>query len=131
MQDKNAARIHPATNDPLPTNMLSGRAFWNLLKFKVRVAAGKIFTLAGIPGLVRNCEYHASVTDATVQVRVNDIYTVISVNGLDIYFHRLTGAIDGVGFNPTSDCKPGRAPELAHPVEQHAGGRAQLRTGTR
>jgi hypothetical protein len=38
-------------------------------------------------------------------VTLGPLFTVVSVNGLDIYFDRLTGAIDGVGSSPISDCK--------------------------
>ena len=108
MQDKNSSSTHPVTNNPPPTYMLSGRTLWKLLKLRMRVAAGKIFNLAGIPGLIRECDYHAGITDARVKVQTGDIYTVVNVDGLDIYFHRLTGSIDGVGL---SDCKLGPTPE--------------------
>ena len=68
-----------------------------------------LYNLAGVPGLVRDCDYEAGVTDATVKVRVRDLFTIVTVNGLEIYFHRLTGSIDGVGV--TSDYKPDQAPE--------------------
>lgn len=108
MQDKNAGSNHPATNASLPTNMLSGRTIWKILKLRARVAAGKIFNIAGIPGLIRECNYQAGITDVKVSVAIDDIYTVVSVNGLDIYFHRLTGSIDGVGL---SGCKPDQVPQ--------------------
>ena len=82
------------------------------------MAAGYIFNLAGIPGLVRNCDYEAVITDASIRVRVGEMYTVITLNGLDIYFHRLTGGIDGVGFTPCckQDCAPESIPALDQPV---------------
>jgi hypothetical protein len=46
-----------------------------------------------------------------IKVRTHELFTVITVNGLDIYFKRLTGEIDGVGFNPTSGCMPGSVRE--------------------
>jgi len=76
---------------------------FNLLRLRLRFLVGQIFNLAGIPGLIRNCEYKAGITDAVIRVRAGEMFTVITVNGLDIYFHRLTGKIDGVGFTP--DCK--------------------------
>ncbi len=42
--------------------------------------------------------------NAAISVRTRDLFTIITVNGLDIYFHRLTGAIDGVGFSQNADC---------------------------
>lgn len=60
---------------------------------------GRIFNLAGVPGLVRECSYSASVADTQIYVKKSPLFTTISINGLDIYFHRLTGRIDGVGVN--------------------------------
>lgn len=78
----------------------------------VRLWAGRIFNWAGIPGLVRDCDYEASICKATISVRMGPLFTVVRVNGLDVYFHRLTGEIDGVGFSQTSDCTRGVAKQL-------------------
>jgi hypothetical protein len=70
------------------------------LKLGLRVLAGKLYNLAGVPGIVRDCDYAATAHDVRIQVKAGDLFTVVTVNGLDIYFHRLTGGIDGVGgFN--------------------------------
>lgn len=58
---------------------------------------GAILNVAGVPGLVKDCDYEVGITDATVKVRVRDSFTIIEVSGLEIYFNRLTGKIDGVG----------------------------------
>ena len=50
-----------------------------------------------------NQEYEAGITDARITVRVSRYFTVINVNGLDIYFEKLTGKIDGVGM--ATGCK--------------------------
>lgn len=80
----------------------------------LRSVLGKALNELGIPGFVRNSDYAASSAPVTVAVRVRPMFTVMTVNGLDIYFHRLTGAIDGVGFTPGADCKPAEARELEH-----------------
>jgi hypothetical protein len=69
-----------------------------------RLWVGRILGLAGFPGFVRNSEYDTSICKAHVSVRVGPLFTVVSVNGLDVYFHRMTGKIDGVGFTQASDC---------------------------
>jgi len=86
---------------------------YSRMRIALRVALGRLFNVAGIPGLVQPCSYQASVTDGDVIVKKSELFTIISVNGIDIYFHRLTGAIDGVGV---SDCKLAktRESELAH-----------------
>jgi hypothetical protein len=75
----------------------SKNSVYSWVRLRVRLALGMLFNLAGVPGLVRDCDYRAGVTDATVKVRVRDLFTIIEVNGLEIYFHRLTGSIDGIG----------------------------------
>lgn len=82
---------------------------YSWIRLRARLALGMLFNIAGIPGLVQNCDYEAGVTDATVKVRVRDLFTIIEVNGLEIYFHRLTGTVDGVG---TSGCKLDPTPQL-------------------
>jgi hypothetical protein len=77
----------------------------DILLVWLRCWIGKTLNLLGIPGPVQNCEYSSRVTRAYVSVRIGELFTVVSVNGLDIYFHRLTGRIDGVGFSLVSDCR--------------------------
>ena len=84
----------------------------------MRVLAGIVFNLAGIPGIVRDCDYDAGVHDARITVRANTMFTIISVNGLDIYFHRLTGAIDGVGLSASPNCTSDPIPESKQFLEQ-------------
>ena len=88
------------------------------LRLSLRVLAGKLYNLAGVPGLVRDCDYSASICEARIKVRAEKLFTVITVNGLDIFFHRLTGKIDGVGFSPPADCKLDSTPRLT-PVPMH------------
>jgi len=38
-----------------------------------------------------------------VSVRSTNLFTVVVVNGVQVYFYRLSGHIDGVGFTPSSD----------------------------
>lgn len=53
----------------------------------------------GMPGIVRECTYIGEATRARVSVRIRPLFTVITVNGIDVYFTRLTGSIDGTGMN--------------------------------
>lgn len=75
---------------------------YNIIRLRLRALAGQIANLAGLPCFVRECDYEAGVTNALIRVRAGTMFTVITVNGLDIYFHRLTGKIDGVGL--TAGC---------------------------
>jgi hypothetical protein len=76
-----------------------------------------VFNLTGIPGIVRECNYSASVSNARIEVMARDMFTVISVNGLDIYFHRLTGKIDGIGLNGCTSETTQRSAELPEQFE--------------
>ena len=87
-----------------------------MIRLRSRVLAGKIYNLAGVPGIVRECDYKASVDDARIQVRAKELFTIISVNGLDIYFHRLTGKIDGVGLSGYRSAEALRSTELPVPI---------------
>ena len=71
----------------------------------LRLWAGRVFNLAGVPGIVQDCDYEASICKGIISVRRGPFFTVIRVNGLDVYFHRLTGRIDGIGFSPNADCR--------------------------
>lgn len=64
---------------------------------------GGLANLAGFPGVVREGEYQSEL-GVTVKVRKSALFTVVTVNGVDVFFYRLSGGIDGVGFSPTSDC---------------------------
>ena len=58
---------------------------------------GGLVNSIGLPGLVRDGEYRGNMPRCHVQVRRSRAYTVISVNDVDVYFHRFTGRIDGCG----------------------------------
>jgi hypothetical protein len=75
---------------------------------------GIFLNLLGIPGFVRDTEYKSANFGTLVRVKRGQLFTVVSVNGLDVYFSRFTGTIDGVGFSPASGCKPGLAPGSIH-----------------
>jgi hypothetical protein len=80
------------------------------MRTRARLWLGKLLILFGIPGIVVDQTYDAAITRANVRVRLGPLFSVVSVNGLDVYFHRLTGKIDGVGFSPASSYTPDEAP---------------------
>jgi hypothetical protein len=69
-----------------------------------RLYLGRLLNVLGMPAFVRSCDYRSQAIGATVKVEHRDLFTIITVNGLDVYFSRITGIIDGVGFNPTACC---------------------------
>ena len=70
--------------------------------------AGRILNVAGLPGYVRAGQYQSEF--GTVRVRVSPLYTVVTVNGMDVFFYRLTGGIDGVGVNQTANYRAAEIP---------------------
>jgi hypothetical protein len=68
-----------------------------------RLWLGKLLELLHLPGLVVAQTYDATIARATVRVRLSPLFAVVSVDRMDIYFHRLTGKIAGVGFSPSAD----------------------------
>jgi hypothetical protein len=72
------------------------------LRLRLLDWAGKLANLAGMPCIVREGEYSSPSAGVTVRVRSSSLFTVVTVNGVDVYFYRLTGGIDGVGVNQTS-----------------------------
>lgn len=54
----------------------------------------------GVPGFVADTEYRSGTPSSHVRVRRERLFTVVSVNGLDVYFRRFSGRIDGVGVSP-------------------------------
>jgi len=51
----------------------------------------------GWPCVVRPCEYRSSL--ASVSVKCTDLFTVVTVNGVQVFFQRGTGTFDGVGVH--------------------------------
>jgi hypothetical protein len=73
--------------------------------------AGRILNLAGFPGWIRSGSHESEF--GTVQVRVSALYTVVTVNGVDVFFYRLTGGIDGVGISQTANYTTAGIPAVA------------------
>ncbi len=116
------AETKPANQSGHPTeqmkSLFSRRT--SRTRLRLRVLLGKLRNLAGVPGLVRDCDYQVGIASAHVKVRVCELFTVIEVNGMEIFFHRLTGAIDGIGV--ITDCKSDSVPELGSaPVPADSG----------
>ena len=85
------------------------------MKVSARIAAalGRALNTLGLPCIVRNGEYRSETFGTRVQVRCGEVFTVVTVNEIDIYFHRLNGRIDGVGLRGTPDYTSGSTPERA------------------
>ena len=43
------------------------------LRLRLRLFAGKAYNLAGVPGIVRDCDYAATAQDVRIQVKAGDL----------------------------------------------------------
>lgn len=77
---------------------------------RLRQWLGGIANGLGLPGFVRDASYHSQQAGVAVVVKRGRLYTVVCVNGVDVYFNRLSGNIDGVGTSGTADYMPAGAP---------------------
>ncbi len=75
----------------------------------VRLWAGRLLAVLRLPGIIVPQSYEAEITRARVSVHLSPLFSVVSANGLDIYFHRLPGRIDGVGFSASPGYKADEA----------------------
>jgi hypothetical protein len=67
----------------------------DILRVRFRILVGKALTSLRIPGAIRDQKINDPVTHHLIDIRVGDLFTKISVDGRDYYFHRLTGKFDG------------------------------------
>ena len=72
------------------------------MKLRWLIACGRVANRIGWPLLIRPSDY-TSQTGVYVSVRRSDLFTEVTVNGIRVFFRRLTGKIDGVGFTPSAD----------------------------
>lgn len=83
-----------------------------MTSFSIRLCwlrfAGRLANLIGLPGVVREVEY-VSQDGLFVRVRTSPFFTVVMVGGVEVYFYRLTGGIDGIGLS-NSPTRTGEAP---------------------
>ncbi len=64
---------------------------------RIAALAGRLLNALSVPGFVSEADYRSERLGTHVRVRCGDRFTVVSVNGIEVYFCRLSGRIDGVG----------------------------------
>ena len=84
---------------------------WSRVRLGWLTFWGWLANLAGVPCVVRETQYASAAHGVNVRVRASNLYTVVTVNGIDVYFYRLTGGIDGVGLSPSADCTASGMPQ--------------------
>jgi hypothetical protein len=58
----------------------------------------RLLNRLGVPGAIQEATIDDHLTGQQVSVHVGTLFTRISVNGRDYYFHRLSGKFDGTGL---------------------------------
>lgn len=77
---------------------VSGATKTDIVKGRVKFGLGQWLNRLHVPGAVRPLSFKDPVTENTIEVRLNPLFTVFSVNGRDYYFDRFTGRFDGTGL---------------------------------
>ncbi len=79
----------------LPASMGATRV--QILRGRIREAAGRLMTTLRAPGAIRDTEIDDTLTGQNIRIRVGHSFTRITINGRDYYFDRLSGRFDGTG----------------------------------
>lgn len=79
--------------------MQANAAWWEILREGLGEFAGKFLNWFGVAGFVQPMEIKDTLTGSSVSVRVSGYFTVITIDGREFYFKRLTGAYDGSGMS--------------------------------
>ncbi len=70
---------------------------WDILKSRCLEVSGRLLKFVSAPGFVRNASFQDSLTGRTIDIKVGILFTRLSIDGRDYYFHRVTGKFDGTG----------------------------------
>lgn len=87
---------------------------------------GNLMNAMGAPGFLRDTEFRSKTFGTHVRVKRGQLFTVVSINGLDIYFCRFTGHVDGVGFSQSCGAAAASAAESGSKTNCSAALIAQL-----
>lgn len=85
------------SNRTYPATPRFGAGWWSKQKAKLRVCVGNFLNRIGVAGAVQEDVIDDALTGNHVRVSIGSLFTVISVNGRDYYFDRLTGRFGGTG----------------------------------
>lgn len=70
---------------------------FDILVGRLREAVGRLLNRAGMPGAIRPTHIHDELTGMDIEIRVSPWFTVVSIDGRDFYFRRVSGDFDGTG----------------------------------
>jgi hypothetical protein len=93
----NGAPLRLISSRDRPSPAVAGVDTWQRIKDHARLALGRWSDCARLPGLVRPTRYNDPLTGNLIEVSVSGSATILSVNGRDYAFDRLTGRFTGTG----------------------------------
>lgn len=79
-------------------------ATWQVIVWEhIKQRVGYLLNSLGVPGFVKPTKVYDRLTNSHLEVRLGGFFTVVSVDGKDYYFRRLTGEYDGSGMAVSCD----------------------------
>lgn len=92
-----------------------GASKWVIMRGRLMEMLGHILNKAGVPGFIQPISYNDPLTGCRITIAVRPLLTVLSVDGRDYCFDRITGHLAGTGvscaLSPPVYCKPDRTPK--------------------
>jgi len=83
--------------------------WWTRRQDWLKLQLGQFLNWLGVPGFVQVMEMDDLVTGWHLSIKVDPLFTVVSIEGRDFYFYRRNGKFDGTGGGTRAMIKAGEA----------------------
>jgi hypothetical protein len=70
-----------------------------ILRGRVREAFCRLLNRWGVPGAIKPMDFQDAVTKQHISVQYGLFFMVLTIDGRDYYFDRITGRFDGTGLS--------------------------------
>lgn len=71
------------------------------LIYNISILFRKVLNKIGLPAIIRESIINDELTNQKITIKTNLLFTILTVNGRDYYFSRLSGKFDGTGSSLT------------------------------
>ncbi len=68
-----------------------------IISTRLKEVLCRLLNWLGAPGVIKPLQYDDPLTGMVIEIRVGVLFTRLTVDGRDFYFHRLSGRFDGTG----------------------------------
>ena len=75
----------------------AGATWLDIQRSRLQMAFNKMLNKLGVPGAIKNGLIEDQLTGQTIRIQTGIFFTLVSINGRDYYFGRITGEFDGTG----------------------------------